>query len=435
MRVMLTSFGIHTALYPQQSAPSPFHQMPPVPFHLHERSNTFMPDYDLLLLCDTLLMDESSYYTLIERPATAYAAVAKTLKMLKTDGRVELRDFVAVLRPYNSLLERMVRTDLNHLDQWVDPLRESLSLWGRFSTKALELIAQKKDRKKAPSADTPFEQANHDISSRVADADTPFGHASHDISSRVADIESRLADEQSRVADMESTLKAHIEHADWMRTAALNAVTTTLAHEALTSSRKRRLKGHRQALRTVVADYLWYVNANLILANHFEVAFHDWQDLMPFYSFKFLGIGRTQDRIQDSRRQTERLFTVPFPELAIRDQDALLRVLNDSRLAELRRLIESAVSEKVHFDQDFAKSVLHDVLHVEGAVQRWRNVVGYITMPIGLIPWVGWLAEKVVGEAASAIVAGQLRRKHRWFYMLSEIAERRAASVDDSSGL
>ena len=183
-------------------------------------------------------------------------------------------------------------------------------------------------------------------------------------------------------------------------------------------------------MRDVLQAYLAYVNANLVLASELEVPFHDWLDFTPFYSAKFLSVGKKEDQTQTGRKQVERLFTVAFPELAIQDTSSLLKVLNDKRVQDLRQLIGDAVLGKVQFDERFAKSVLAEVLQSERKVTRFRNVLGYLTLPIGFIPGIGTPAQKLVEEAVGMPVAKKMKQKHEWFYMLSEIADARADATD-----
>ena len=137
-------------------------------------------------------------------------------------------------------------------------------------------------------------------------------------------------------------------------------------------------------------------------------------------------MGKREDETQRGRKQVERLFTVAFPELAIQDTSALLKVINDKRIQDLRQLIDDAVVGKVQFDEHFAKSVLAEVLQGERKITRFRNVLGYLTLPIGFIPGVGTPVQKLVEEAVGMPVAKKVKQKHSWFYMLSEIADARA---------
>lgn len=353
-----------------------FHHMPPVSFRTI--GEVFMPDYELLLLCDRVIMDEASFDRLVHGRVAAYSHVCETFQALKSEGRIELTNFSSTLRPHANLLGRMVDYDIRSLDQWVDPLRESLTLWQTFSQRSLDLVRSEREQRFNPFGD-------HYVR---------FGKATNEV--------------------------VHpMRHHD----AAFAARVSMLVTDALESSRKRRRKEYRDALRDVLRAYLIYVDANLILSNQLEVGFHDWLDFTPFYTAKFLSVGRDGDIVHDSRTQLERLFTIPFPELAITNPRALVKALNDKRLEDLRRLVAEAADGRVEFDTSFAKSVLGEVFRSSERAKRVRRVVGYVTLPIGLIPWVGTAAQKIIEEVVGIPIERKFRQKHRWFYMLSDLVE------------
>lgn len=371
MKVMLTSFGIGRAPAAASRGRSLFDRMPPVSFR--RVSSAFMPDYELLVLCDQIVMDESSFQQLIDTPFPAYLRVAETFKALRAEGRIEL-DFSSVLHPNSSLLEKMLDHDMSILDQWVEPLRESLATWGRFVDRSEWLVH---DRER-PYSSSPHP---HHLAHGAVRA--------HEIG--VAEVDAALL---SRMVEV-----------------------------ALGSAEKRKRKEYRGALREVIQAYLVDVNSNLVLASELAIPFHDWLDFTPFYSTKFLSVGKREDETQQGRKQVERLFTLAFPELAIQDTRTLLKVLNDKRVQDLRILISDAVLGKVQFDEHFAKSVLAEVLRSERRATRFRNILGYLTLPIGFIPWVGTPVQKLVEEAVGVPVARKMKQGHQWFYMLSDVAD------------
>jgi hypothetical protein len=372
MKLMLTSFGIGDTQGTATRGESVFHMMPPVSFHLI--SEAFMPDYELLILSDQIVMDGASFEQLMRSPARAYSGVSDTFRALRSDGRIELVDFSSILQANSKLLDKMLEHDMAVLDQWVVPLRDSLTTWRHFADMTMQVW---RDEREQPHIDT--------LPARNVIAHE-LGHMMHHAVGEAYYLSNMIED-------------------------------------ALVSAEKRRHKEYRSALRDVIRAYLGYVNANLVLASELEIPFHDWQDFTPFYSTKFLSVGKPEDKTQEGRKQVERLFTVAFPELAIRDTSALLKVLNDKRIQDLRQLIGDAAQGKVQFDEHFAKSVLSEVLGSERRIARFRNVLGYITLPIGFIPLIGTPAQKAVEEAVGIPVAKKMKKKHQWFYMLSEIAE------------
>lgn len=385
MKLMLTSFGIEQTYAPVRGQ-SMFDRMPPVSFRLFNEA--FMPDYELLVLCDQIVMDESSFQRLIDSPARPYSGVAETFRALKSEDRIELVDFSSVLRANSDLLEKMLDHDMGVLDQWVLPLRESLTTWRHFAEMSMQVW---RDEGEQPGA-------GHRMHTR--DLNYHSAAAMHEIS--------------------------HVMHSTTHEVYSLSQ----MVEVALSSAEKRKHKEYRSALRDVIRAYLVYVNANLVLASELELPFHDWLDFTPFYTTKFLSVGKREDETQRGRKEVERLFTVAFPDLAIQDTRSLLKVLNDKRIQDLRQLIGDAVLGKVQFDEHFAKSVLAEVLRSERKITRFRNVLGYLTLPIGFIPAVGTPAQKIIEEAVGAPVAKKMKQKHRWFYMLSEIADSRVVSPD-----
>lgn len=173
----------------------------------------------------------------------------------------------------------------------------------------------------------------------------------------------------------------------------------------------------------MLQSYLSYVNANIVLSNELGVGFHDWADFLPFYRLKFLSVGK--EHIEEERRieESQKLFEVSFPEFAIADTHTLIKALQDKCVADLRELVEKAVKGDVTFDQEFARSVLNKVLGIERRTRRYRNIISYITMPIGFVPWVGTAAQKVIEEAVGTPLEKKLKQKYRWFYLLSDLAE------------
>jgi len=112
-----------------------------------------------------------------------------------------------------------------------------------------------------------------------------------------------------------------------------------LVDEALDSSEKRKRREYRGALREVLRGYLAYVDANLILSHQLDIGFHDWLDFYPVLCCEISFGGPGEDALHQKKAQVEKLFTLPFPELAIRYTRALMKALNDKRIGELRQLV------------------------------------------------------------------------------------------------
>jgi hypothetical protein len=45
-------------------------------------------------------------------------------------------------------------------------------------------------------------------------------------------------------------------------------------------------------------------------------------------------------------------------------------------------------------------------------------------MPIGFVPWLGTVAQKVTEETVDTSLERRLKQKYRWFYLLSDLVEK-----------
>lgn len=381
---MLTSFGItepHQKAIENQKAPSLFYRMPPV--SMRGLTNTFMPDYATLLLYEKLLMDETSFYILKENSDPLYSDMADTIVLLHSEGFVELVDFSSILQQNDFLFQKMIENDLKFIDQWVEPLKDSLVIWLEFTEKArdLALKSQKWETLYPPTRGAAYFEPN----------------------------------ENAQAANLSRIM--HIVN----NTAGL---TYSLAREALDSSRKRRKPEYRDAFREALQSYLSYVNANLLISNELNVGFHDWADIQPFYQQKFLYVGQEDRKTLKQEETSRKLFEISFPEFTIDDPVTFLKVVQDRRIEDLRQLVTESVDGNVTFDNDFAKNVLKEVLYTERRISRYRNIVSYLTIPIGFIPWVGTAVQKVIEDGIGFAIKHKLQKKHQWFYLFSEVVEK-----------
>lgn len=87
-------------------------------------------------------------------------------------------------------------------------------------------------------------------------------------------------------------------------------------------------------------------------------------------------------------------------------------------------MVRAAARNEVDFDREFAVRVLTEVLKIEQSIERLRNFVSYVTVPLEFIPVAGSVVKKVVEEAVVHTVAHKRKKKHQWFYLISEMAER-----------
>jgi hypothetical protein len=176
-----------------------------------------------------------------------------------------------------------------------------------------------------------------------------------------------------------------------------------------------------RGIRDTLRYYLTYVNANLMLSNEMQAGLHDWADFTPFYRQKFLAVGHDSPPGSAEAEASRRLFSIAFPEFAIESPEQLVKLLKDRRIGELRNLISEASTGAVVFDEAFARSILHEVFGIERKLAKERRLVGYLTLPVSFIPFVGTFAQLLVQEAADALLERRLTKPYRWFYLLSDL--------------
>jgi hypothetical protein len=335
-----TEFYTHAGVRGYQ----PFKRMPPL--DMRSIANGFAPEYSLLILCDKLIFDTSSFEYITEQvDLPLFESVGRTLELLKREGFLELRDYKAILAENSSLLSRMNQNDLLSVGQWSETMQSSSRIWRSF----------------------------------INGLDSQFG------------LEAR-------------NFSAHAPG------------------------------GSRLLRREALSSYLSYVNANLILSNEMEAGLHDWEDFQPFYHRKFLAVGRDDPERLDLAEASRQLFDVAFPEFAIRSPEHFISLLSHKRVGELRSLIDEASRGAVVFDEEFARSVFREVIGVERTLGKRRRLLGYLTFPIGFVPFVGSYAQFLAEQGTASLMEQQLRKKFRWFYLLSDLADKQGYSLFRQSG-
>lgn len=357
---MLTSFGLNVE---DPQADDIFFQMPPIGFRVSPRG-PFVPDYHVFLLSKRLIMDEQSFERLASRPHRRYRVVAETITTLYEAGHVRLVDYREILRSNESLLEKMLEHDMEHIDQWSEPLRAARTTWQDFAIWSGVLS----DRDYRPYQRGPGSQSR---STRRSSQ--------------------RLTPEQYQ---------------------------RLLFHAYM---RVERTDQWRNAIRS----YLSYVNSNLVISNELEIGFHDWEDFLPFYRQKFQYVGPEVSETRAQIDSTTKLFEIAFPEFQVRGTKRLLELLDDPRIADLRDTIRDAVEKGTEFDLEYANRVYREVLQAEMIAKRYRRIASYITPAISFVPFIGpiaqTIAELAVDQAAEEMIKRKLTDKYQWFYLLSDL--------------
>lgn len=392
MKLMLTSFGFDIENKQSSNIYSLFSGMPPTSMAL--RQGMFIPDYTTFLLCEKIIIDKTSYLMMtneenLERWKMAhpysdkypYHYVVETLKLLFSEGFVEIVDFYEIIAKHRTLLNKMLEHDLQKLEVWVRPFIHSALLWNEFTEKLV-------------------------FDGRVQSSAQVFNK--------------KNIPEQSYFSEM---LDFYGEH--------------TLLHFTLNTVDNVNDLLHRIKEKQNIPDnlvqnlktYLTYANANIILSLDLGVGFHDWADYEPVYKMKFSPMQEQEKSIDASKK----LFTIAFPEFKITDSKTLISLITDRRIVELRSLIEEAAKGKIEFDDKFAASVFKEVYNIERRSSKYRSIASYLTLPIDILPVPGTgLLQKIMEETSGTLLDRRLKEKYQWFYMLSDFTGKKRNSFFDS---
>lgn len=372
MKLILTSFGLSHLTGRSDENRNLFYRMPPVSMtHINQN---FMPDYSTLLLADKVIIDQQTYDRLLEGRHELFGDVSEMIRMLHGEGFVQIENFEKIISDNKETLQSILKTDLKELDLWVKPLKEAICTWSSFFHRF-----DSKLRNELPENDLEYQRcfnANY--------------HTSH-----VVKLHTSMAD----IHDL------------------------TFLTDAIQSSSKRRKSEYRNVLKDKLSEYLSYVNSNLLLSYKLNAGFHDWQDFQPFYKEKFFRLAQDSFPLEKEKENVKKLFDISFPEFSNWNPKNVIKALKDSRIKELRNLIDDACSGKVEFDEKFANRVLSEVFKIESKLVKLRSIVSYITSPIGFIPTIGTPIQKAAEEAIILPIQKNKRQEYKWFYMISDLAK------------
>ena len=360
MRLLLSAFGVGTTLFHEY-----FYRMPAV--SMSTIGPRFIPDYPVLLLFDEFVVDAKTVERVRDTERRSwYGDMAAVFEALDSSGRLVVKDFDEVVKPHMDAIQESVGYDLRNIQEWAPVFEESISRWRAFSQMGKQLLSQK----------TPDSLSGEEYELRDVFEHGYYGHS----------------------VSLEREFGSLLQH--W---------------------KSRMPREDRDYARTVVGHYLSYISANLCIAGTTDSMIHDWQDIEPIYRKKFklsLRAGEEMDKMAQARR----LFAFVFPEFHLEDVGSFVKALDDKRIESLRALINSAASGDQTFDEAFATATLREVLKAEQKASFRRKVVGWATLPLGFIPWLGAPLQKAADEGISRPLEASARKDKEWYYLVSEMS-------------
>lgn len=341
----------------------------------------FIPDYPVFLLFDEFVIDHRTYDLLSKGRRWGFDEYGDLVRTLYQAGRLKIESYESLLQPYKDVVKEAVEYDLGMLRSWHREFEELASRWKTFS----------------------------DI-------------ASYEITRRIGTREPTNEERDVLICIKHSEL-GMIPTPDGLKIL-----------DALKSWNKALDPFTRNRTRLITGDYFRYVTSNILLSYITGAIAHEWFDLEPLYLRK-LSVGGHPEAIKTGEtKQARKLFEVMFPEFHPKDSVAFVNLLEDPRAESLRILLSRAASGEEEFDGEFATRTLREVVKVEQAIAAKRNLVGWLSQPIGLIPWVGTFLQKAAEVASGRIIEATSRKELDWFFLVSsvEVKKRNLSEVRSS---
>lgn len=370
MDLILSSFGIGPNRTDSFS-PLFFDRMPPALFC--NRKQQFVPDFGALLVAENIILDTATSEALGKGKSQLFKGYSEVLRVLTGEGLVRTEDYSAILHDRKSDLESAIASDLEHGLDLLPVLRQSTEKWH----KALSLMRDDPFRE---ILNEELRENQHEFSMHMHITGNSLSHA-------------QLAYEYRKMM-----LDSETESADKLSDKELE----------------------------ILAPYITYTNANLILSESLGGGVFDWPDIVPFYNHK-ARTSLTTEPSEGFRASSalRKIFELTFPELGEMDTHEVLKILKDKRIRRLREMVSSVLENDEDIDPEFVVRVLREVIGDERRAKKLSKIVSYATLPLGLIPMAGTPLQKAAEEAADFAFSKVKEPKHSWYFMVNEVLAKR----------
>jgi len=329
MKLILSSFGFIWSQYNR----SIFFRMPPANLNIYE--DGFIPDYAPLILSEKIIMDEVSFEKLIKEKNELFSTISQTMKILNSEGFIELVDYNSILKKKSRLINRMIEIDMKSIDYWISPLKESFMIWEKFITKLKK------------------RNYSHQFSDNSKDYKIP----------------------REKIENLHNQIVNHNFHTyeKFYNTPLINLTSRLFRHAIFNNSI------YNSELKKILEMYLTYINSNIILSNTLKSGFYDWSDIIPFYKHKFLSIGQEELKSESFIQKSNKIFEILFPKVRFENYRNLIKILHDRRIESLRKLVSDSVNGLTLFDEKFANHTIQDVFNLKKRdTNEFRQIQSYL---------------------------------------------------------
>lgn len=343
-----------------------FYHMPPGSY-MKDCCSDFVPDYPLLLLFEEFVGSSRTFHLVHENKY--YGEVAQLWDALLAEGRLTLHDFDETKDKYKDVIETSVAYDLRNLDAWFPAFRSSVREWRKYRAGIIRALRRK--------------QRLNGLSERDKGLLTCV----------------RMNETRDFMVPKD---------AEWN------------VRQVFGSWRKRLEPTVRQDVYHIAEQYFRYIAGNIILCQDLDATLHDWADIGPLYEMK-LSVGLATQIPDGGAEHVRQLFRLVFPEFKPKSVRSFMKALADPRIESLRNLVTQAAAGTIQFDDTFATDVFRCAFEAERKLGVKRAVIGWLSLPIGLLPGVGNAVQKGIEESLGLYLRKKAEKHAPWLYLVSSI--------------
>jgi len=305
-------------------------------------------DFSLLLVSSGLVYDEYSFHRLLECKDPSIKPLKSALRLLKSEGFLELGDFGRISKENEVLLGDIYREVMRDFTIWIPPLKKHLDSFdtlGPDLDRGMGRLFSEADRQPYPILMYLLQQ---------------FG-----------EVDLQKAQELKQLVR--------------------------------TTHTRRRKRGENEILASLVRAPVEAVHLNMFLAEKFGCSLYNWHTLDGYYRILLLRAARDLFQDNESVRAAHNFFNLAFPAFQPKTHDEWLRLLRHPRIEELRIQVHHAVAAGRDIDHDFAEESLRGLLGARENVDRFKRFTGWTAL---LTSIAGGFAGEVFGGMLGGIAGG-----------------------------
>jgi hypothetical protein len=276
-------------------------------------------EFSPFLLADEIVMDLPSYERLISNPPHGVGTAVQSLKILRDEGFLQLRDFGKELAGWRPKIGSSSDQKLAEVESFLKPVRNAVKKWDEAGPLYAEAIGRKGDPK----------------------ATLPVG------------IVACLAADKSSV-------RKHDE--DSIR-------------RILRKSGRFSLN-EREVLTEVARPYIDHVHTGIALFRELKMPVMDWDDMGPMYQAIFSHSLESVELVEKHVPKLKQLFSVSLSEFEPSNVHEYLHARKDPRLEKFRAFIRESARDGKDFDPKLAQEML---VKLSDRDRRINKVGGMIT--------------------------------------------------------